>query len=64
MEAFGFVTLEGYVNSCAFTIHDNKLVVVAVLSNATLAAFTVPVEAFSSGKAVGSIKDPLPEDLV
>ena len=43
-EVFGFVTLEGYVNSSAFATNDGKLKVVAVLSNATLAAFTVPVE--------------------
>jgi len=43
-EVFGFVTLEGYVNSCAFATHDNKLKIVAVLSNATLAGFTLPVE--------------------
>jgi WD40 repeat protein len=58
------VTLEGYVNSSAFATHDNKLKIVAVLSNATLAAVTVPVEQFSSGKIVANIKESLPEDLV
>jgi WD40 repeat protein len=63
-EVFGFVTLEGYINSCAFAIHDNKLKIVSVLSNATLSAFTVPVEQFTSGKVVANIKESLPEDLV
>jgi len=49
-QVFGFVTLEGYVLSCAFTHHDNKLSVVSVLTNATLAAFTMPEAEFSSGK--------------
>jgi hypothetical protein len=63
-EVFGFVTLEGYINSCAFATHDNKLKVTAVLSNATLAAVNVPVEQFTSGKITANIKESLPEDLI
>jgi lipocalin len=43
-EVYGFVTLEGYVNSCTFAMHDKKLKVLTVLSNATLGAFTIPVD--------------------
>lgn len=63
-KCFGFVTLEGYVLSCAFTQHDNKLNVVSVLTNATLSSFTMPVADFSSGKVQGNIKESLPESLV
>lgn len=63
-QVFGFVTLEGYVLSCAFTHHDNKLSVVSVLTNATLSAFTMPEAEFSSGKVQGNIKESLPESLV
>ena len=63
-KVFGFVTLEGYVNSCAFHTHENKLMVTAVLTNATLAAFMIPVVEFNSGKVQTNIKDSLPEDLV
>jgi len=49
-EVFGFVTLEGYVNSTAFVTQEGKLYVTAVLSNATLCAFQVPVEQFTNGK--------------
>jgi hypothetical protein len=58
------VTLEGYVQSCAFATHEGKLKVVAVLSNATLAAFTLPLEDFNSKKIVGNCKESLPDDVV
>jgi hypothetical protein len=63
-QVFGFVTLEGYVLSCAFTHHENKLCVASVLTNATLSAFTMPEAEFSSGKVQGNIKESLPESLV
>ena len=63
-QVFGFVTLEGYTLSCAFTQHENKLSVVSVLTNATLAAFTMPVAEFTSGKLQVNIKESLPESLV
>jgi WD40 repeat protein len=63
-EVFGFVTFEGYINSCAFATHESKLKVTAVLSNATLAAVNIPVEQFTSGKIAANIKESLPEDLI
>ena len=45
-EVYGFVTLEGFINSATFAQNDNKLKVLACLSNATLAAFTLPVDQF------------------
>lgn len=63
-EVYGFVTMEGYVDSSSFTIHEGKLMVVTVLSNSTIGAFTIPVEDFNSKKIVGNIKESLPEDVV
>jgi WD40 repeat protein len=63
-KVFGYVTMEGYINSCAFFTHENKLKVASILTNATLAAFTMPVAEFNSGKVQGNIKESLPEDLV
>lgn len=57
---FGFVTLEGYIQSTAFAVHDSKLKVAAVLSNATLAAFTLP----DSPPGEASVKESLPEEAV
>lgn len=56
--------MEGYIESSAFAVHDNKLKVITVLSNATLGAFTVPVDDFTSKKIVGNIKESLPEEVV
>lgn len=63
-EVYGFVTFEGYINSSAFAVHDGKLKVVAVLSNSTLAAFTIPVDDFNSKKIVGNVKESLPEESI
>lgn len=45
-------------------MHDNKLKVISVLTNATLSAFTLPVEQFISKSIIMNCKETLGEDLV
>lgn len=63
-EVYGFVTLEGFVNSTSYAVFDGKLRVAAILTNATLAAFTLPDEQFDWSKISGNVKESLPEDMV
>lgn len=58
------MTLEGYVLSSSFVVHENNLKVVCALSNATIGAFTLPVEKFNSKEIIGNCKESLPDELV